>query len=242
MPKAAAIVLSSGGLRSLVTAGLASREYRVGMLHLADGRAAARPALAAFMKQVEQFKPLKHWVAEAGYFRQMALPPESAGMASSTGSDGQAGLLPLRELQMVTMAAGFAKQVHATAILWGVQHEQRAVDALAKNIELVQLMNQLLELMSPDAPITIKTPLMGLDDHQVVELGYQMGLPLAASWSCQLPAAASAGAAAAGGGGAGSSEGAAPCMSCPACARRIRAFRAAQIADPLVVGAKKSLV
>jgi 7-cyano-7-deazaguanine synthase in queuosine biosynthesis len=27
----------------------------------------------------------------------------------------------------------------------------------------------------------------------------------------------------------------APCMSCPACARRIRAFRAAQLADPLVV-------
>jgi 7-cyano-7-deazaguanine synthase in queuosine biosynthesis len=57
---------------------------------------------------------------------------------------------------------------------------------------------------------------MGLDDAQVVELGYQMGLPLNFSWTCQLP------------------NNDAPCMSCPACARRTRAFRAAQLPDPLV--------
>jgi 7-cyano-7-deazaguanine synthase len=215
MPKASAIVLSSGGLHSLVAAGLAAREYRVGLLHLADGRASARQAAAAFDKQIAHLKPARSWVADAPHFRQMALPPETAGLVSATGSDAHAALIPLRELQLLTVAAGFAKHFHASTILWGVQYDQRAVDAVTRNVELVQVMNQLLELLSPEAPISVKTPLMGLEDHQVVELGYQMGLPFAASWTCQMATDA-------------------PCMSCPACARRIRAFRAAQLADPLV--------
>ncbi len=217
MAKASAVVLSSGGLHSLVTAGLAMREYRVGLLHLNDGRASAKQAAGAFEKQSAHFKPVKTWTVDAGYLRQMALPPETAGLVNATGSDAQAGLVPLRELQMLIVAAGFAKQLHASAVLWGIQYEQRAADALARNVELVQVVIQLLELLSPESPVVVKTPLMGLEDNQVVELGYQMGLPFSASWTCQM-----------------GNNGEIPCMSCPACARRIRAFRAAQLADPLV--------
>lgn len=225
MPKATAVVLSSGGIHSLVTAGLAMREFRVGLLHLADGRASARQALAAFHKQVDHFKPLKQWIADAAYLRQMSMAPETAGLVNATGSDAQASLIPLRELQLLAVAAGFARQIHATTIFWGTQHEQRAADALAHNVETVQVFNSLLELLSPEAPMTVKTPLMGLEDHQVIQLGYQMGLPFGASWTCQMPAATVA---------AGGTPIDTPCMSCPACARRIRAFRAAQLADPLV--------
>jgi len=227
MPKSSALVLSSGGLHSLVTAGLASREFRIGLLHLADGRASARQSTAAFHKQVEHFKPLKQWVAEAGYLRQMTLPPETAGLVSATGSDAQASLIPLRELQLLSVASGFARQIHATTIFWGIQYEQRAADALAKNVEVVQIFNGLLEVLSPESPLVVKTPLMGLEDHQVIQLGYQMGLPFGASWTCQMPASAAPVA-------AGGTPMDTPCMSCPACARRIRAFRAAQLADPLV--------
>jgi len=216
MAKASALVLSSGGLHSLVVAGLASREFRMGMLHLRDGRPAASQAVAAFDKQVAHLKPLKSWSVDASYLRHMALPPETAGMINSTGSDSQSALIPLRELQFLAVAAGFARQIHATVIMWGLQHEQRSSDALAQSVELLHVMNQLLELMTPDAPIVVKTPLMGLEDHQVIELGYQMGLPFNASWTCQMP------------------NNDTPCMSCPACARRTRAFRAAQLADPLV--------
>jgi 7-cyano-7-deazaguanine synthase in queuosine biosynthesis len=235
MAKSSALVLSSGGLHSLVAAGLASREFRIGMLHLDDGRTAARQAAAAFVRQVEHFKPLRHWIAEAGYLRQMALPPETAGLVNATGSDPQASLVPLRELQFLSVAAGFARQIHATTIFWGLQYEQRAADALARNIELVQVFNGLLEVLSPEAPLVVKTPLMGLEDHQVIQLGYQMGLPFGASWTCQMPAQAAPTAAGGGGAGAGETPCDTPCMSCPACARRIRAFRAAQLTDPLVV-------
>src|SRR5262249_48362568 len=161
-------------------------------------------------------KPLKSWAIDAMYLRQMSLPPEAAGLVTSTGSDAQAALIPLRELQLLSVGAGFAQQIRANTIFWGIQHDQRASDALARVVELVQVVNQLLELMAPEAPIVVKTPLMGLEDHQVIELGYQMGLPFNASWSCQLP------------------NNETPCMSCPACARRIRSFRTAQLADPLV--------
>ena len=217
MPKAPAVVLSSGGLHSLVMTGLAAREFRVGLLHLRDGRATGKRAAEAFEGQVAHFKPLKSWNLDGSYLRQIALPPETAGLVTSTGSDAQAALVPLRELQFLAVAAGCAQQIRASTILWGVQYDQRQAEALAKSVELIQVMNQLLELMCPEAPVVIKTPLMGLEDQQVIELGYQMGLPFHLSWSCQLPNNES------------------PCMSCPACARRIRAFRAAQLADPLVV-------
>jgi len=215
MAKSTALVLSSGGLHSLVAAGLASREYRVGLLHLKDGRASAKQAADAFDRQAAHFKPLKSWSIDASYFRHMALPPETAGLVSSTGSDAQAAMVPLRELQLLTVGAGFALQIRAAAVFWGVQYEPRSADALARVVEIVHVMNQLLEVMSPDLPIVIKTPLLGLEDQQVIELGYQMGLPLNLSWTCQMP------------------NNEAPCMSCPACTRRTRAFRAAQMADPL---------
>lgn len=219
MAKAPALVLSSGGLRSLVTAGLGSREFRVGMLHLKDGRATEKQALAAFERQAAHFRPMKTWIIEGGFLRQTSMPPESAGLVTSTNSDPQSSLVPMRDLTYLTLAAGFARQVHASTILWGVQCDPKQTDAMARYIELVQVANQLLELLSPDLPLVIKTPLMGLEDQQVIELGYQMALPFQASWTCQMPIEN-------------------PCMSCPACTRRTRAFRAAQLVDPLVVKTK----
>jgi len=219
MPKAPALVLSSGGLHSLVTAGLAAREHRIAMLHVQDGRSTSRQAAGAFAKQVAHFKPLKAWSLDAPFFRQMSLPPETASLVHATGSDQHAGLIPTRELQFLSLAAGYAKQIHATAIFWGVQFEQKQSEHLSRNIELVQIMNQMLELLSPEAPLVVKTPLMGLDDHQVIELGYQIGAPFSATWTCQMGAEF-------------------PCMSCSACARRIRSFRAAQLNDPLVIKTK----
>jgi 7-cyano-7-deazaguanine synthase len=219
MPKAVAIVLSSGGLHSLVTAALASREYRVGLVHILDGRATAKQAQAAFERQVTHFKPMKSWTIDGEYLRQMSLPPEMMSVVNSTGSDPQSNLIPMRSMQMLSIAAGLAQQMRASAILWGIQFEQKQSELLAKNIEMVQVYNQLLELMGGDSPAVLKTPLMGLEDHQVVELGYQMGVPFVASWTCQL----------------GMEN---PCMSCPACSHRMRAFRMAQLMDPLVLKAR----
>ena len=215
MPKTTAVVLSSGGLHSLIAAGLASREHRIAMVHIKDGRVTALKALDAFEKQVAHFKPVKYWVVDGAYQRQMMLPAEVAGSVQTTSSDPQGNLIPLRELQLLAVGAGFARQLRAEALVWGIQQDSTAPDALARNIEVVQIMNQLLEILSPDARTIIKTPLVGLEDQQVIELGYQMGLPLASSWTCQMDLAV-------------------PCMSCPACAWRTRAFRAAQLADPLI--------
>src|SRR5947207_9236553 len=162
MAKAPAVVLSPGGLHSLVAAGLAAREFRIGLVHLRDGRASAKQSSDAFDRQVAHFRPLKSWSLDAAYLRHMSLPPETAGLVTSTGSDAQASLVPLRELQLLTVAAGCAQQIRATTIFWRVPYEQRQADALARSVELVQVMNQLLELMCPESPVIVKTPLDGL--------------------------------------------------------------------------------
>jgi 7-cyano-7-deazaguanine synthase len=219
MAKTPAIVLSSGGVHSLVAAGLAAREYRIALVHVQDGRVPAAQAAKAFEKQVAHFQPLKSWTVAAPALRQTSLPPENAGMIHSTCSDPYAPLIPLRELHLLTVAAGFARQLRADTVIWGAQFEQKQTDALARNIELVQVFNTLMDVQNPEAPLTVRTPLMGLEDQQVIELGYQIGVPFAASWTCQMAVET-------------------PCMSCPACARRTRSFRTAQLVDPLVVKGK----
>jgi 7-cyano-7-deazaguanine synthase len=204
-----------------VAAGVAARDTRIALLHIKDHRATAKQAADAFAKQVAHFKPLKSWIIDGAYLREMQLPVESAGVIHSTSSDALAALLPMRELQLLTLAAGFARQIRCGSIVWGAQIDTKQADLMGKMIELTQVMNQVLSLLSFDSPITIRTPLMGLEDTQVIELGYQMGLPFAASWTCQNALES-------------------PCMSCPACVRRTRAFRGAQLVDPL--SAKKSVV
>jgi len=216
MAKAPAVVLSSGGLRSLIAAGVAAREQRIALLYLKDDRVSAKQAYSAFEKQVQFFKPIKHWVADVGYFRQMSLPIESAGIVHSTGSDPQAPLVPIRELQMISIACGFARSIKAGSVYWGCQIDQKNPDAMARQIELNQVLNQMMEIYGGDPPIAVKMPLMGLEDQQMIELGYQCNVPYQASWSCQTPGAEK------------------PCMSCSACTRRVRAFRAAQLNDPLI--------
>ena len=220
MPKAVALVLSSGGLRSLVCAALAAREFRVALLHLNDHRTTATPMQKAFELQVAALKPVKSWILDADFLRQTSLPLESTGLVNTTSSDATAPLIPFREIQMLAVASGFARQIKATAVFWGAHFDPKASDALARNIELVQVFNQLLQVSSGgvgnETSLLVRTPLMGLEDHQVIELGHQIAAPFQASWSCQIALEK-------------------PCMSCPACARRIRAFRGAQLPDPLVV-------
>jgi 7-cyano-7-deazaguanine synthase len=222
MAKTAAVVLSSGGIHSLVAAGMAAREHRVALLHVQDGRIPAVQAAAAFEKQVAHFQPLKAWSVAAPALRQTALPAEITGIIHSTGSDPHSFLIPMRELHLLTIAAAYARNLRADTIIWGVQFDQKQADAVARNVEFLQVFSNLLDLCSPETPLTVKTPLMGLEDAQVIELGYQMGLPLAASWTCQMAVET-------------------PCMSCPACARRTRAFRGAQLVDPLVARMKSKV-
>ena len=203
MAKASAVVLSSGGLHSLVIAGLASREYRVGMLHLRDGRPSATQAAAAFDRQVAQIKPLKSWFVDAAYLRQMAMPPETAGMVNSTGSDSLSALIPMRELQFLTVAAGLncARQITAVDHFLGRANRTTRRRRSGQKRQFLQVMNQLLELMTPESPIAIKTPPHGPGRSP----GHRAGLPdgpplLSLTWSCQMPQSES------------------PCMSCPACA------------------------
>jgi 7-cyano-7-deazaguanine synthase len=215
-PKSLAVVLCSGGLRSFICATLAARESRIGIIHINDGRGPAPQLLNALDKQTTTLRPAKTWVLDAGYIKQMALAAETMGMITSESSDAMSALNPLRDLQFLSIAAGLARSFKAPTIFWGIHRAPKESESIARIVEATQQFNALLGMLTPDFKMTIKTPLLGLEDRQLIELGQQMGVPFEQTWSCQMTLDR-------------------PCMSCPACAWRIRAFRAAQIADPLIV-------
>jgi 7-cyano-7-deazaguanine synthase len=72
-------------------------------------------------------------------------------------------------------------------------------------------MMQMLENDLIQAP-ALEVPLLRYTDRQLIELGEGLGVPWETAWSCAMNVEQ-------------------PCASCPACRRRIAAFRAAGVID-----------
>lgn len=199
------IVLSSGGLRSLIATAAALSETNRGkavLLHLRDGRPAA-PRLREFVKrQAEHFRIL-HTV-------ELDMPHLSPDESFQGGSDQ--GWMPLVRPQVLLIALAQAMELRASRLVWPVQFNAD-FHAIARATEQIELALQLAQLERPDIP-SIETPLAELTDRQLIELGAQLDVPWELSWSCTLP-------------------GEKPCRACPACKRRRHAFESAGMVDPV---------
>ncbi len=64
--------------------------------------------------------------------------------------------------------------------------------------------------------IRVLTPLINLKKSQIIDLGLKLGVPFEYTWSCYSP------------------KGEDPCLECPACIQRRRAFEELGMNDPLI--------
>jgi len=213
MTRPATIVLSAGGIRSLVALAAVRAEPDHGsliLLHLSDGRANGAVRAEYVHRQARQYKLGRTLVAP--------LPAVSAGLgtassdddddeADQTGARGPALVRP----QLLLTACAFAVQFNAQRIIWPAQANGLFAQAAALNEQLV-LARHLAQHDNTDPP-PIETPLLDLTDQQVIELGGQLGVPWALAWTC-------------------TKSDATPCGACPGCRRRVRGFEAAGVLDP----------
>ncbi len=205
MPTPHALILHSGGPRSLVATALAienDEKTRLSLLNIQDGRDNARHRLDHVHSQAEHFNITRVYELDL---------PHLYGHGQGKGPDSEP-MGPLVAPQILLAALASARLYQAARVIWPASFNAD-FSAVAKATEQTILADQSGDLDIGDAP-HIDTPLLELNDQQVIELGEELNVPWALSWSCQ-----------------GSAE--LPCRACPGCRRRKAAFQSAGVIDPI---------
>jgi 7-cyano-7-deazaguanine synthase in queuosine biosynthesis len=204
MASAHAVILQSGGLRSLVaTAAILGEADRVRplLLHVVDGRVAGAQRLEHVHRQAEYY----------GISRVIEMDCRHLyGHGLGFGSDG-APMGSVVGPQMMLAGLGLARLHQVERVVWAGSFN---VDtrAMARATEQMMLCEHLASLEGAPLP-RLEAPLLELTDQQVIELGAQLGVPWPLAWSCLM-------------------DGDRPCRVCGACRRRRAAFDGAGLVDP----------
>ncbi len=196
------MILSGGGLRSLVATALAlspSEGARVMLLHLRDQRPAA-PERQAYVRKLALHYKIALLEVEG-------LRPVAPAPAALSGDLRQLHLL---RMQMLTMGLVNALEYGATTLVWPVSCDGDYA-GIARAQEQIILAQHLAELEHTPLPM-VQTPLLELSDRQVLEVGHRLKTPFHLAWSCQSHALS-------------------PCRNCQGCRRRKAAFDALGLED-----------
>lgn len=205
MSQASAVVLSSGGLRSLVaTAAIVADAgpTRVAVTHLREPRNRGTRMLEMARRQAARY--------EVPCFIELRMP-QQPGTAEADAPTEQMRTSLARSLLLVVGLAQ-AVQLQAGRLVWPA-HSGGRFDLSGRIAEQVVLAESLAQLEQDETP-PIETPLLELSDQQVIELGGHLRVPWELAWSCQL-------------------HGDKPCRVCAPCRRRHAAFDAAGMVDPI---------
>ncbi|MCC7147112.1 MAG: 7-cyano-7-deazaguanine synthase [Phycisphaeraceae bacterium] len=213
------VILSSGGLRSLVATGqwhATHNRPEAILLHVRDGRANDQPYYKCLLEQAQHYRIDDVVVLDLPHLRRR----RRASVGAGDGSAGKQAAEPrLIKTQLLLSAIAMAAELGAERLIWPVQSDGQ-VHAVNHVTEQILLAEQLAELDCNPIP-KVETPLLELTDKQVIELGTQLDVPWHLAWACN-----------------GIKE--QPCKQCLGCQRRAAAFRAAGVTDP--IPAKPKLV
>jgi 7-cyano-7-deazaguanine synthase len=217
--RALAVVLASGGLDSCVATAWAAQRYRLAMLHADYGQRTEAKERACFAKQVDHFRPEASLAVEVPHLKQiggssltdrrMNIPEDDTpGQIPST-------YVPFRNATLLAVAVAWAEVLDAGHVVIGAV-EPDAPGYPDCRPPFFEAASRLIELGTrPQTHIRVETPVIGLSKADVVQMGTDLGAPLALTWSCYRQEDA-------------------PCGACASCLRRAEAFRDAGVADPLM--------
>ncbi len=212
-----AIVLLSGGMDSLVTAGIARQECdELYFLHFSYGQRTEQKELACFRAIAKHYqaKAAKvvdyHWLAEIG---GSSLTDSSMEIISDTPSGIPNSYVPFRNATMLCAATAWAEVLGATAIYIGAVEEDSSGYPDCRQ-SFFEAFAKLIQEGTIKADIVVKTPVLELSKAQIVQRGKAIGAPFELSWSCYFAEEAA-------------------CGTCPSCLLRLKAFAEAGLKDPI---------
>lgn len=217
-----AVVLLSGGLDSMVSAGIArERGFAVNALTI-DYNQRHRRELDAAAHIARVIGAERHVVMplDLRAFGGSALTDDIVVPKDGVGDDIPVTYVPARNLVFLSLTLAWAEAIGASDIFIGVN----ALDYSGYpdcRPEFIAAFEQLASLATAKgvggARFRVHTPLIALTKAQIIERGLALGLDYGLTHSCYDP-----------------SDGGRPCRRCDSCVLRAAGFAQAGVPDPLL--------
>lgn len=215
-----AVCLVSGGMDSCVTAAIANKENDdLAFLHASYGQRTAQRELQSFEALADFYNVKARLVISLEHLARIggsSLTDSSIPIASPDLSSRSipSSYVPFRNAHLLAAAVSWAEVIGATAIYIGAVAEDSSGYPDCRP-EFYDAFQNVIDLgTKPETRIIIETPVIAMRKSEIISRGIDLQAPLHLTWSCYQ-----------------SSELA--CGNCDSCALRLRAFREAEVADPI---------
>jgi 7-cyano-7-deazaguanine synthase len=215
-----AVCLVSGGMDSCVTAAIANEENdELAFLHVSYGQRTEQRERQAFEDLADYYSVRHRLAVSIDHLARI-------GGSSLTDKDipvGQPNIsahgiptsyVPFRNAHLLSIATSWAETIDAEGIYIGAVAEDSSGYPDCRS-EFYEAFQNAIDLgTKPETTITIRTPVIAMRKSEIVLRGAQLAAPLELTWSCYR-------------------EERQACGDCDSCALRLRAFREANIVDPI---------
>lgn len=216
-----AIVLVSGGMDSLVCAGLAHAEgHELHFLHMDYGQKTSRRERKSFDDIADFYKvPQKHRkVIDMNFLRQIggsSLTDETITVKSYQGDSDVIpdSYVPFRNTIILSLAVSWAEVMGANTLYIGANHEDSPGYPDCRP-SYYEALNKVIKEGTKAGDINVLTPVIHMKKKDIVLQGDKLKVPFDLSWSCYQSTTKA-------------------CGNCDSCALRLRGFREAGMIDPI---------
>lgn len=215
------IVLLSGGMDSLVCAGIAfEKTSDVFMLHLNYGQKTSQRERQSF-DEIAQFYNVNEShrkIIDMAFLKQIggsSLTDESITVKNYTEDSNiiPDSYVPFRNSIILSLAVSWAEALGATKLYIGANYEDSPGYPDCRP-SYYEAFNKVIREGTKRGNIEILTPVINMKKAEIVQKGQELKVPFNLSWSCYK-----------------SSDKA--CGICDSCALRLRGFRSVGISDPI---------
>lgn len=215
------IVLLSGGMDSLVCAGLAAKDYtNIYFLHMNYGQKTSERERMAFNQICDFYKapPQNRKIIDMNFLKQIGGSSLTDELIDVKKYEGDSNIIPdsyvpFRNSIILSLAVSWAEVVGASKLFIGANHEDSPGYPDCRP-SYYDAFNKLIKEGTKATDIKIFTPVIGMKKKEIVKLGLTLHVPFQLSWSCYK-----------------NSDKA--CGTCDSCALRLRGFKEAGISDPI---------
>ncbi|MBL7996491.1 7-cyano-7-deazaguanine synthase QueC [bacterium] len=219
--KELAVILTSGGMDSCVTAAIAAQSYELAMLHLNYGQKTERREEKAFRDICKFFRipPNRQLISHIDHLKKIggsSLTDHAIEVTKANLENKKVptSYVPFRNSHILAIAVSWAEVIGARKIFIGAVEEDSSGYPDCRE-EFFRAFNKVIALGTrPDTTLEIITPIIHMNKSEIVKKGVELKAPLHLTWSCYKNETKA-------------------CGVCDSCALRLRGFQSAGVDDPI---------
>lgn len=216
-----AIVLVSGGMDSLVCAGLATQEKQeIYFLHMNYGQKTSSRERLSFDHIADHYQipRERRKVIDMNFLKQIggsSLTDDAMDVGTFSGDSDAipSSYVPFRNSIILSLAVSWAEVVGATKLYIGANYEDSPGYPDCRP-SYYDAFNKLIKEGTKEGNISILTPVISMKKKDIVQKGVELKVPFQLSWSCYKNTDKA-------------------CGVCDSCVLRLRGFKEAGIEDPI---------